>query len=336
MASRFVAPLLRSLVAASAAALLCLAPLAASAQSTEQEFYTEGNANYNNKKYEDAIKSYVKAIQLQPKTMIKAYLNCARAYSMLNDYVNSKRFYDYYYEVSGNTADKKIAAEYKAVVKKVKATDTYVRPDEQARALVQLQSTMMSGPYINSTNGGAVSFYAILMRTGFAEPMIADLQKQISNGVLQEVLQEIQPIEGQPLPNLDRLGWEFERSKIAKAAQFADVPPDAELLARIENTAMGWEAYLKSEYVKAAQYFDSACNDAHPIPAAYWGRMMAAFHTDTDDAIFKRIAKTEQVYKDAGYVNYDAFFALLRAQVYKSQGKFDEALAELDKMGAAL
>ncbi len=336
MASRFVAHLLRSLASAFAAAVLCLTPLVASAQSSAQEFYSEGNANYNNKKYEDAVKLYIKAIQLQPKTMIKAYLNCARAYSMLNDFVNSKRFYDYYFEVSGNTADKKITAEYKAVVKKLKPSDTYVRPEEQARALVQLESTMMSGPYINNTNGGALSFYAILIRTGFSEPMIADLQKQLANGILQEVLQEIQPVEGQPLPNLDRLGWEFERSKLSKAAQFPDVQPDAALLARIEKTAMGWEAYLKSEYTLAAQYFDAACDDEHPIPAAYWGRMMTAFHVDADAAIFKRIDQTEHVYKEAGYVHYDAYFALLRAQVYKSQGKFDQALEELDKMGAAL
>lgn len=326
---------LRAFAALAMALALCAAYVPAAFAQTSDEFLAQGNANYNAKKYADAVKSYAKAIQLQPKTQLKAYLNCARAYNMLGDYVNSKRFYDYYFEVSGDTSDKKVAAEYKAVTRKVKNDQNYVRPDDQARVLVQLQSTMMSGPYINSQGGGAAAYYNFLMRTGFAEPMIADLQKQLVNGILSEISEEILPIQGQPLPALDRVGWENERNKLAKATQFVDVTPDQTLVKRIENTAFGWEAYHKSDYVQAVQFFDAACDDNHPIPAAYWGRMMTAFHTDSDEAIFQMIDKTESIYKQAGYV-YDAFFALLRAQVYKSQAKYNEALEQLDKMGASL
>ena len=308
----------------------------ACAQETSQDFITKGNGLYNTKKYDEAVLSYVKAIQIDPKTALKAYLNCARAYSMLKDYVNSKRFYDYYFEVSGINNDKKINAEYKAVVRKIKKDESYVRPEAQARVLVQLQSTMMSGPYVNRQGGGAFAYYDILLRTGFAEPMLDSLQNDLIKGLLIEVENEIRPVEGQPLPNLDRVGWEYVRNKLARATLFPSVVPDLERVARLENTALGWEAYLRSEYSVAAQYFDKACDEQQPLPAAFWGRMMAAFHTDSDDAILKRIELTDKVYQDAALGKFDAYFALLRAQVYRSQGKYDDAIKELTKMGDAL
>ena len=303
---------------------------------TSQEFLEKGNSLYNAKKYEDAVSSYVKAIQLEPKTQLKAYLNCARAYSMLKDYLNSQRYYNYYFEVSGDQSDKKVNAEYKAVVRKVAKNASYVRPDDQARVLVQLQSTMMSGPFLNRQGGGAFAYYDILMRTGFAEPMIATLQKDLAEGLMREVIVDMTPVDGQPLPNLDRIGWEYERTKLQRATQFANVAIDTARIERINNTALGWEAYLRSEYAKAADHFNKACDSAYPIPAAYWGRMMTAFHTDSDAEILKFIDLAEKVYKDADLGDYTAYFALLRAQVYRSQGNFEATLKQLDIMGAAL
>ena len=305
------------------------------AQSS-QEYLENGNRFYNAKKYEDAVSSYVKSIQLEPKTQAKAYLNCARAYSMLKDYLNAQRYYDYYFEVSGDQSDKKVNAEYKAVVRKLAKGAAYVRPDDQARVLVQLQSVMMSGPFLNRQGGGAFAYYDILMRTGFAEPMLATLQKDLSEGMMREVMVEITPVEGQPLPNLDRLGWEYERTKLQRATQFANVEVDSARMAHLNHTALGWEAYLRSEYARAAEYFDQACDSAHPLPAAYWGRMMTAFHTDSDKDILRYVDLAESVYKQAELGDYTPYFALLRAQVYRNLGDDAATLKQLDIMGAAL
>ncbi len=303
---------------------------------TSQEYLEKGNSLYNSKKYDEAVASYVKAIQLEPRTQLKAYLNCARAYSMLKDYLNSQRYYNYYFEVSGDQSDKKVNAEYKAVTRKLSKEATYVRPEDQARVLVQLQSTMMSGPFINRQGGGAFAYYDILMRTGFSEPMVATLQKNLVDGLMREIVVDMTPVEGQPLPNLDRIGWEYERMKLQRATQFANVAVDKARVERINHTALGWEAYLRSEYNKAAEHFNQACDEAYPLPAAYWGRMMTAFHTDADADILRYIDQTESIYKKAELGDYTPYFALLRAQVYRSQGNNEAMLQQLDVMGAAL
>ena len=64
--------------------------------------------------------------------------------------------------------------------------------------------------------------------------------------------------------------------------------------------------------------------------------MMTAFHTDADADILRYIDQTESIYKKAELGDYTPYFALLRAQVYRSQGNNEAMLQQLDVMGAAL
>lgn len=312
-----------------------LVPHFAFAQSTGQEYYEQGNSLYNQKKYTEAVASYIKAIQLQPNSQTKSYLNCARAYVMLKDYANGVRFYRYYNDVEvGGASDRKVAGELKAARRKLKNDSPMPRPDAQTNVLSQIESTIaQGGPFYNRQGGLAFAYYDVLLRTGFAEPLLYALQRKLVDGLLAEIQKDIKPPPEQVLPALDRVGWEFIRTKLDRLTQFPDVLIDTTKISRIENTARAWEAYYRGQYAEASALFDLAINDTDPILAAYWGRMMTSFQTGPENTVIANIERTERAYNLAGHKGLDVFFAVLKAQAYRNLGDYKSSLEWLSKIG---
>lgn len=335
MKKRYNKPFFGILRAIIVALAIGLAPSFAFAQSTGQEFYEQGNTLYNQKKYTEAVASYTKAIQLQPSSQAKAYLNCARAYVMLKDYANGVRFYGYYSEVEvGSATDRKVAGELKAARRKLKSDSPMPRPDAQTNVLSQIESTIaQGGPFYNRQGGLAFAYYDVLLRTGFAEPLLKTLQRKLVDGLLAEIQADIKPLPEQVLPALDRVGWEFVRNKLGRLSQFPDVLVDATRISRIENTAKAWEAYYRGQYAEASALFDLAINDNDPILAAYWGRMMTSFQTGPENTVIANIERAERAYDAVGQKGLNVFFAVLKAQAYRNLGDYKSSLEWLSKMG---
>lgn len=307
------------------------------AQAGGEEYFLQGNQLYNQKKYAEAVASYGRAIQNQPHTLPKAYLNCARAYSMQKDYVSSAQYYTFYAEVEPTAAnDKKYKAEYKAVAKKAR-DESYVRTISQTNVLKQVeQSIAAGGPYWTRQGNGAMAYYDVLIRSGYAEPKLYTLQQQLIAGITTEIEHDIKPPAGQPLPNLDRTGWEFVRAKTAKARQFFDVQPDNARLAAIDALAYGWEAFYRGDYDEADKQFELACKSEPAMPAAYWGRVMLNFQRENNDVLLEQINIAEQVYQAAGVTNTTPLFALLRAQLYRNLGDMNKSIEWLSIMHGVL
>ena len=308
------------------ALFLLILPATAFAQASGQEYFEQGNGLYNQKKYDQAIASYGRAIQAQPLSLPKAYLNRARAYSMAGNYVASVQYYAFYESLDKSAAkDKKIQAEAKAVAKKAKGT--YTRDGAQTTVLDQMQKALdAGGPYLTRQGNGAFAFYDVLVRSGFAEPSLYDLQTRLVQGIVAEIQADITPPAGQPLPSLDRTGWEFIRNKVARARQFADARPNEAFLLGVEALANAWEAYYRGDYDSAQKAFDAACSVEPRLPAAYWGRVMLGFQREDNRALLDRIDEAEAVYRDAGLSGNAHFFALLRAQAYRNLGNMDKSL----------
>lgn len=314
-----------------------LVPVCAWAQQSGQEYFEQGNQLYNQKKFDQAIASYGRAIQAQPISLPKAYLNCARAYSMKKDYASSSQYYHFYEIVAENTEnDKKFKAEYRAIAKKAKNL-TYIRDNAQTMVLGQLQSMISrQGVFWTPQGNGAVAFYDVLIRSGFAEPDLYDIQKKIVKGLMEEIRAEVTPPSGQPLPNLDRSGWEYIRNKIARARQFRDAPADESFLTAVESLATAWEAYYRGDFETAQTAFEASCRANPKLPAAYWGRVMLAFQRENNDGILDMIDEAQAVYQSAHIEQTERYFALLRAQVYTHHGDIQKSLEWLDTMHKAL
>ena len=313
-----------------------LASTQAFAQSA-QEFYSQGNKLYNQKKYAEAIASYTRAIQAQPKSQPKAYLNSARAYLLERNYPAAVKYYEFYGSVEPSAeTDKKFKAEYKDAQSKAKGA-TYTRDVSQTTVLKQLETQLaQNGPYLNRQGNGALAYYDVLLRAGYAEPHIYELQQKLMAGLSAEIEDDITPPDGQPLPNLDRTGWEFIRSKIEKTRQFPDVQPDTQRLAAIDATAQAWEAYYKGNYEESQKQFDLACQASPSIPAAHWGRIMLQFQTEKTSNILPTIDETEKIYQSAGIKDVNRYFYLLRAEAYRSKNQMSQALIWINKIQGEL
>ncbi|MCL2325373.1 MAG: hypothetical protein FWC40_02575 [Proteobacteria bacterium] len=339
--SRFFVLLLKILLCLGACAVVYGERAAAHAQTSGQEYFEQGNRLYNAKKYAEAVASYIKAIQIAPMSQPMAYLNSARAYSMRNDSLQAKRYYEFYLQVVPAAAsDRKVMGEYRAVEKKIKKGQTYVRPPAQVSVIAQLEASLKGGPFLTRQGGGAFAYYDVLERTGFAEPSIFDYQKRLVSGLVAEIEREISPLAGQPLPNLDRVGWENVRNKLGRVTQFPDVSVDKAKLERIEHTARGWEAYYRGDYVEAASLFALASREEAPILSAFWGLMMAQFQIASTEAgdvngIMATIDRTQRVYARNNQGGLEGYFALLKAQAYRNVGDIPKSLEWLSKMQEA-
>ncbi|MBR4985570.1 MAG: tetratricopeptide repeat protein [Proteobacteria bacterium] len=297
-----------------------------------QEYFEQGKAFYNKKKFDDSVAAFKRAIQLQPESIPMAYLNCARAYNMKKDFTASDQYYSFYEEIDQDALkDKKVKAEHDAVSKK--ARYAYERDASQTTVLEQVNSVLRAnGPYYTRQNSGALAYYDVLIRTGFAEPELVTIQQKIVKGIAQEIEVEIQPPAGQPLPNLDRTGWAYIRQKLSKGRQFPDFPVDEKRFADIEALATGWEAFYRSDYDTAARAFDTACQAKQPMPAAYWGRLMLYFQLEKNDSLLSMIDEAEKVYESQGVANTKMYFMLLRAQAWRNLGDIQKSMSYLDEM----
>ena len=303
----------------------------------EAGYFEQGNALYNSKKYEEAVSSYIRAIQQHPRTQPKAYLNCARAYSMLKNYAASERYYGFYLEVNPSGAsDRKVMAEYKAVQKKVSGGG-YVRDVSQTSVLEQVERMVaQGGPYWTRQGNGALAYYDVLLRTGFAEPKLARIQADLVVGTVEELKREVTPLPGQPLANLDRVGWEYIRTKIGRIRNFSDVETDMAFLEVLETTARAWEAYYRGDYGESREGFSRACQGNVRLPVAYWGRVILSFQYEDNEVLLEQISEAEKVYEERGVTGVGAAFALLRAQAYRNLGDLKRSLEWLDNMQGAL
>lgn len=301
-------------------------------QTSGEELFLQGNSLYNQKKYEEAAASYIRAIQIQPIGQPKAYLNCARAYTMLKDYISARKYYEFYEAVDPEAAsERKVKAEYKAVERKAKGK-TDVSNASHTTILNEINGLFSShGPYLTRQGNGALAYYDVLIRAGYAEPELYSIQKKIISGMTTELEMDITPPPGQPLPNLDRTGWEFIHTKIVKMHQFADVQPDSRYLSAVESLASAWEAFYRGDYTEAKKAFDTACKYRPELPAAYWGRLMLDFQQE-EQSILEKISETESVYQKSGATGMAPYFDLLRAQAYRNLGEIEKSLEWLSRM----
>ena len=305
------------------------------AQSSGEDYFLQGNSLYNQKKYAEAVASYQHAIQAQPIGVPKAYLNCARAYSMQKNYVAAAQYYTFYTQVDAAGAnDKKVKAENKDAQKRA-GNQSYTRDSSQTTVLRQLNQALGTGPCWDRKGNGALAFYDILIRTGYAEPDLYDIQKKLSECIAREIESDITPADGQPMPALDRTGWEYIRSKLAHLRRFADVPPDNSRINAIDATAQGWDAYYRGAYQDALEQFNIAAHSSPAIVAAHWGKLLVALQNG-DKGIINLIDSTEKIYQNAGIGHTDIYFALLRAQAWRDLGDVDKAMMWLDKINGAM
>jgi tetratricopeptide (TPR) repeat protein len=236
--------------------LLLSVPLPALAQGTSSRIWDaavkRGNAAYNDGDYDTARRAYVDAIQASP-SKAAAYRNLARTYFWEDRYGAAAAYYDHYLRLAPDAEDiDKVKAERRLAAERARDT-VYTVSDVQRRALEALQKELESGRAYTSGGGGAWGLYETLLRTGYAEPQLAQLRARLSRRILDEFDATIVPKSNQLTPRLDLDDWQLQAERLSAARSIADDPALAEILKTRSTVVEAAIAMLTGQWADAAK-----------------------------------------------------------------------------------
>lgn len=231
-------------------------PALASAQGVSERLYDaamkQGNAAYNQQDYAAAATAYVAAIQSNPLGAT-AYRNLARSYFWDSKYAAATAYYDHYLRLAPTAEDiEQIKAERRLSAERSR-DEVYTLPEPQRMALEALGRELGSGHAYTSGGGGAWALYETLLRTGYAEPALAQLRSRLARRLLDEFDATLMPAPGQLTPRLDLEGWQLQAERLAAARRIADDPALVEVLERRSTAVEAAIAMLTSQWEDAAK-----------------------------------------------------------------------------------
>lgn len=235
--------------------LVFLASGAVFAQPASTRIYEaalkQGNTAYNAGDYDAAVEAYVDAIQAAP-LQAPAYRNLARAYFWSSRYAAASAYYDHYLRLAPEAADvEQVKAERRLSGERARDA-VYTLPDAQRMALEAFGRELESGRAYTSGGGGAWALYETVLRTGYAEPQLAQLRSRLARRLLDEFDAHATPEAGQLTPRLDLEGWQLQAERLAAAQSIADDPALVEILKKRSTAVEAAIAMLTSQWNDAA------------------------------------------------------------------------------------
>lgn len=316
--------------------LLCnvITPPRAYAETVD-ELIKLGNSAYESKKYREAISAYTAAIQADPANAVKAYRNMAFAYDQLKEFNAAAHYYDFYFAlVPDAKKDREMNARYKRILRE-RGKQTPLETDTQRNALARLESSLVAGPYLDPSGGGAAAHYDVLMRTGFATPALIPLQKTLGQKLLEEATAAALPAPLEPVPTFGRDGWKLIADRVHRATTLNALSDDTTRAraAALLETATAWDEYLRGNHAASLTRFQVASSSDPTLLAASWGLLLATMHTENPPytETLKILSQTEDLYKKH---NHDTavFVPLLRAHLLQRSNKATEAAKVLQSI----
>lgn len=214
-------------------ALLTMSPGLASAEAFDHaSAVKEGNASYNAGDYAAAQRWYVQAIQADPNQPAP-YRNLARAYFWQDQYAAASTYYDHYLRLAPlDAADvEQIKAERKLASDRASG-DTWMIPDNQRLARQALDTELQSGKAYTDGGGGAWGLYETLLRTGYAQPDLAQLRATLAQRLVAEFETLLQPQGTDLVPQLSFEAWQVQSQRLAVSQRITNDSAAADALMR--------------------------------------------------------------------------------------------------------
>lgn len=222
--------------------LLVMLPTSGMAEAFDQGAAVKsGNTAYNAGDYPTASRWYVQAIQADPN-QAATYRNLARTYFWQDQYAAATAFYDHYLRLApADSPDlEQVKAERKLASTRA-SEDVWTIPDNQRLARQALDTELQSGKAFSEGGGGAWGLYETLIRTGYAQPDLAQLKSTLTRRLLDEFEGVLQPQGSDLVPQLTIEAWQIQSQRLAAARAVAQ---DATLVAMIDRRSTVVEAGL--------------------------------------------------------------------------------------------
>lgn len=208
-------------------------PSAAVAEAFDhQAAVKEGNAAYNGGDYPAAQRWYTQAIQADPNQPAP-YRNLARAYFWQDNYSAATAFYDHYLRLAPMDATDldQVRAERKLASNRA-GDNVWILPDNQRLARQALDAELQNGKAYTDGGGGAWGLYETLVRTGYAQPDMAQIRATLARRLVDEFEGLLQPGGSDLVPQLSFEAWQVQSQRLAVAQRVVSDPAALDALLR--------------------------------------------------------------------------------------------------------
>lgn len=307
--------------------VFCGVSSAAFAQTGSDKLYEaalrQGNTVYNSGDYEGAVDAYTSAIQVGPQKAT-AYRNLARALFWSSQYAAAAQAYDHYLRLAPNAEDiEQVKAERRLAAERA-GDAVYTLPEPQRLALEALERELESGHAYTSGGGGAWALYETLLRTGYAEPGLAQVRSRLARRMLDEFDAHVTPTANQLTPRLDLEGWQLQAERLTAAQTVADDPVLHEVLKRRSSVVEAAISMLTSQWSDAASLARLARVSNPDLDFLVWFEATSLIHAERYDEALTLLDDVARNHLERDREKLD-YVRVLRALALQRLDRLDEA-----------
>ncbi len=307
-------------------ALIVLFPAVGWALSWDESMKV-ANAAYNKGDYASASKSYVAAIQKEPRRA-EAYRNLARSLFWMDTYSRAVVFYDNYLRLADPAAAdiEQIKAE-RSLAASRSADEVWVIPEDQRLARAALQKELEAGRFYAKGGGGAWALYETLLRTGYAQPDLVDVRVLLSQGLLNQFESDLLPAENELMPNLDLEQWQLQSERLDAAREVSSDPAVRDIISRRAAIVETGIALLTNQADDAAKLAAVARTKNPDLKFVAWYEIVALTEIESYQPALEAVNAYARVAQDSrpGHLPY---IKVVRAMILQRMGRATDA-AEL-------
>ncbi len=281
------------------------------------------NSAYNAGDYKTAVDGYVQAIQQRPSKPVP-YRNLARAYFWQSNYAEAVVHYDNYLHLATDAKDRpQVQSERRLAASRAGGTG-WTMPEAQRRALDMLQDKLDNGVAYAHGAGGAWGVYQTLLRTGYAQPDLARLQRVLVKKLLDEYEGLLVPDSGQPMPRLDLQQWQDELARLDAIRHLSDDEAMLGIVGRRQKVADTAVALLNSRYEEAAKLAATAIEQNPDMAFVRWLQVDALVKLEHYK---KALAAVDDLAKKLAAANPGqlAYAKIMRANILQRMGRGADA-----------
>ncbi len=277
-----------------------------------------GREAYNAEDFQRARQEFLRAAQTLPERPA-AYRNLARAHFWLGNYSRATRFYDVYLEIASGAADAGDIEEERAAAV-ARATDDPGPDASQEMALRSLRREIDEGRGYTVGGGGAWGLYRTLLRMGYAEPALAELQRELWGKIALEFERDLEPDDG-ILPVLTREEWTLQEDRLDALEELTRRRSDREMVDRRRLVVETARDLLDGRYGRAGERALEATLQNGDLPYVGFYRVVALERSRRpDDALSALDGWAGEVGADG-----DPLVRVFRGQLLQQLDRSDEA-----------
>ena len=317
---------MRHVIFVIAAAVLFVISAPAAAQDFDwADSFRRANTAYNDENYEKATELYVRAIQASPSKPA-AYRNLARTYFWMDKYASAVVSYDHYLRLAPGADDLEQIKSERRLAGDRAAEAVWTLPDPQRLTLTALNKALEEGAAFTEGGGGAWGLYQTLLRTGYAQPDLAQIRARMARRLVDEY-EAVLAVEGsQPTPTLSLGEWQVQMARLSNGRSVADDPAMKEVINRRATIAEAALSLLSGQAGDAADLAKLARTSNPDFSFVRWYEIVALVEKGELDAALTSLQDFARTLAEESPASLE-YAKVMRAEILRRKDRREDAAA---------